>query len=145
VAQLTSTEVVSESACRDLVYAFAEIVDHGEATAAAGLFTDSAVMVRRGNRAVGREAITAVLAARQADSSRVTRHVVTNFRFTPLSADRASSTSISLVYSLAPGPPTPPVLTEIHDEFECDPDGRWRFSSRTWISLTGPDLGSESH
>jgi hypothetical protein len=143
--QLSSLDIVSAWACRDLTYAFAEFVDHGEATAAADLFTDSAFMVRRGNRPVGREAITAVLAAREADSSRVTRHVVTNFRFAPLSADRASSTSTSLVYSLAPGPPTPPVLTEIQDEFECDSEGRWRFSSRTWVSLTGPDLGSETH
>jgi SnoaL-like domain len=133
--QLTGADIVSAWACRDLTFAFAELIDRGEATAAAGLFTDSAVMVRRGNRIVGREAITAVLAAREADSSRITRHVITNFRFLALAPDSASSNSISQVYTLAAGPPTPPVLSDLQDEFARCADGLWRFSGRTWHAI----------
>jgi uncharacterized protein (TIGR02246 family) len=135
--QLTSADIVSAWACRDLTYAFAELIDQGEATAAAGLFTDSAVMVRRGNRIFGREAIAALLAAREADSSRTTRHVITNFRLVTLSPEQARSTLISQVYELTAGRSSPPVLSDVHDEFARCPDGRWRFSSRTWPALSG--------
>jgi len=86
----------------------------------------------------GRDAIGHVLAAREADTSRQTRHQVTNVMFELTGPDTAIAHSLLSVFVLGVSEePTISALSEFDDEFARDADGRWRFARRQATILAG--------
>lgn len=133
-AEELSTE--DEAACRRLVVAFAQHVDHREFEKAAALFADDGVWERHGQRLTGRESILALLLDRP--ETTVERHVMTTIRITRLSAVECAGTSYVMIFRAQAEPGTVPTLAgpsgigEFHDRFRLTEDG-WRFSYRTTV------------
>lgn len=128
--------VIAEHQCRNLIAALVLAQDHGDATAAAGLFTADGVWVRSGKPHAGREAIRASFDGREPGT--VMRHVVSNQLVTVSSPTEATATSYYLVYvQKHDGGEAPKVgrleepvaLGEWHDSFVLTAEG-WRFSRR---------------
>ena len=83
-----------ERACSRLVTAYTHLVDFGEASAVAGLFTADGVWESDETRMEGSEAIRKGFTARQKRADRRSRHVCTNLVVDVLDADNA----VGLVY-----------------------------------------------
>ncbi len=134
----TSRQLAAEFACRNLIHAFARHIDQGEATEAIDLFTDDAELGDAGQSIRGRDAIAHMLAAREADTGRRTRHQVTNVMFELTSPETAVAQSLLCVFVLGVSEePTIGALSEFRDEFACDGEGRWRFARREATILAG--------
>jgi hypothetical protein len=92
-----------ESICERLFLNFHTLADEGRPTRGVQLFTDDAVFELGGDRHVGKDAISRFLKSREADTSRRTRHLSSNFRFT-LDSDVSAHASASLaVYAIRDG------------------------------------------
>jgi len=134
----TPRQLAAESACRNLIHAFARHIDQGAAAQAIDLFTDDAEMGGAGQSIKGRDAIGQMLAAREADTSRRTRHQVTNVMFELTGPDTAVAHSLLCLFVLGVSEePTIRGISEFHDEFACDAEGRWRFVRRQATVLAG--------
>jgi uncharacterized protein (TIGR02246 family) len=134
----TPRQLAAEFACRNLIHAFADHIDQGAAAKAVDLFTDDAEMGGAGQSIKGRDAIGQVLAAREANTSRRTRHQVTNVMFELTSPETAVAQSLLCVFVLGVSEePTIGALSEFRDEFACDGEGRWRFARREATILAG--------
>ena len=114
---------------------FAWLIDRGDSTQVADLFTEDGRYARStGEVSIGREAIRIAYAARIAHGVRTSRHVFTNLRVLQPAPGRVRATSIMTLYALdAP----PPILTEVmlvadyDDDCVLCEDGHWRYASRT--------------
>jgi len=98
-------------------------------------FTADGVFVSSVKTHSGREAIRAFYAARKARGPRTSRHVISNFRVVVADRDRASTQWVLSLYA-ADGAPTlpskPPImLADVVEELVREPDGVWRYKSRT--------------
>jgi hypothetical protein len=128
-----------ERACERLVVDYARFVDFGEASHIADLFTADGVWESGDLRMVGRDAIRAGFARREAVARRVSRHVCTNVAVDVIGADDARGLSYLINYrhdrrdgedAAAPAPSGhPKFVGEYHDRFVRTPDG-WRFAHR---------------
>jgi len=126
-----------QAICADLVVRSAGYTDSHDHEAFAGLFAPDARLTRPGGEPlVGREAILASYRAKPAE--RLTRHLVTNTRFTELSGDSASAISYVLLWSSSTAEPIEAfgrkaaprqVLGEFHDRFAKTGQG-WRIAER---------------
>jgi uncharacterized protein (TIGR02246 family) len=134
----TPPQLAAEFACRNLIHAFAGHIDQGAATAAADLFTDEAQMGGAGQTISGRDAIGHMLAAREADTGRRTRHQITNIVFELTGPDTAIARSLLCLFVLGDSEePTVRAITEFDDEFARDAAGHWRFARRQATILAG--------
>jgi uncharacterized protein (TIGR02246 family) len=134
----TPPQLAAELACRNLIHAFARHIDQGAASAAVGLFTDDAEVGGEGQSISGRDAIAHMLAAREADTGRRTRHQVTNVMFKLTGPDTAIAHSLLCVFVLGVSEePTIRAISEFDDEFTRDAEGRWRFTRRSATLLAG--------
>lgn len=94
-----------------------------------GVFTSSVKTHR------GQEAIKAFYAQRKVRGSRTSRHVISNFRVVVADRDHASTQWVLSLYA-ADGmpilPSKPPImLADVIEELVREPDGVWRYRSRT--------------
>jgi hypothetical protein len=106
-------------------------IDNASADTVHELFAEDASLTIGGPTMRGREAIAA-WGRERAAVDWVTRHVCANMRFEADGDDRATGTTVVTVYrqeTPEPGPPTPRMVAEYHDEFVRS-DGGWRFLSR---------------
>ena len=125
-----------EQACARLIALYARFVDGGEAARVAELFTEDGVWESPEARFTGRDEIAKAFGRRQAQATRVSRHVCTNLLIDVPSADEALSTCVFTLYrsdGIEPGSmatSTAPVMVgDYVDRFARTPDG-WRFAHR---------------
>jgi hypothetical protein len=114
----------------DLIVEFAWRVDHGSADTIHELVTDDVLISMHYGPMHGIEAIRE-WGSKRAGVERVTRHVMTNFRFRIVDADRVEATSLALTFrhdGAGPGPAEPWCLAECEDVF-VRREGRWLFQS----------------
>lgn len=91
----------------------------------------------------GREAIEAFYAQRKARGLRTSRHVISNFRVAVADRDHASTQWVLSLYA-ADGAPVlpskPPImLADVSEELVREPDGVWRYRSRTITAVFRDD------
>jgi len=83
----------------------------------------------------GRAEIAAFYRGRQDGRTRTARHVATNLRVMVLDAANATADWILQLYAAdgAPVLPSEPaiMIADVHDVCRLEPDGRWRYVSRT--------------
>ena len=137
-AERSGDLLAAQLACQDVIDAFAYYVDNGMASRAAGLFTDDGELGSSERTIKGREGLEKTMAAREADSGRRTRHVVSNIVFERLDAESARTQSVISMYVLGGEDQlTPRAVVVASDEFARGSDGRWRFSKRLLNALAG--------
>ena len=119
-----------------LLTEFAWRVDHGEGGAVGDLFTEDGVVATPMFEFKGRAEIARRFAERAQAAGRVSRHVWTNPRMTPLSDNRARVQSIVQTYVGHGETPTVPedlMVGDSLDVVEKGADGRWRFVERRLV------------
>ncbi|WP_187368961.1 nuclear transport factor 2 family protein [Baekduia soli] len=129
---------VAERACERLIVDYARLVDFGNASGIADLFTEDGVWIGSDLHLDGREAIREWFVEREALSRRVSRHVFTNIGVDVLSPDEAQSICYMINYrrdrrdggdELPVAGDIPKWVGECHDRFARTADG-WRFTQR---------------
>lgn len=130
------------SACIAVMHAYADRIDEGRASAATELFTDDATLVAGPRAMVGRDQLAAAFAAREADGSRRTRHLVVNptIRIVDDGVAQAHSSMMLFVLDAGAGTtdsPNPNALMNCHDRFERGADDCWRIAERRVELLAG--------
>jgi hypothetical protein len=132
-ARQVENELSARLAIERLTIEYAYLLDHGEATQLADLFTQDGVLQTDKVRLAGRAAI-AEYYARRAKAPRTTRHISTNLRIVFETPDRARGTRLILYYrgegDRPPFPAKPGSVGEYREVYVRDPDGAWRFASR---------------
>ena len=127
------SRLVAEQACAALITRYTHLVDEGQASGVADLFTDDGVWASPEASFEGREAIRAAFLRRE-QSGRRSRHVCTNVAIVLEGEDAASGLCyLTLFRTDAEGTPargTVPDLVGVYrDRFVRTEDG-WRFVSR---------------
>ncbi|MBV7486845.1 nuclear transport factor 2 family protein [Bordetella sp. BOR01] len=118
---------------------FAWLIDRGDSSLVAELFTEDGVYERStGQASRGRAELRLAYAGRAAAGPRTSRHIYTNFRFEAMDERRVRGSCILTLFAENGEPPLPaePLLVaDYDDEYLLDKDGQWRFLSRrvTWI------------
>ena len=111
-----------ERACERLMLDFAYYSDHQEYESLANLFaTDGSMHRPNGDPLTGYDAI--LQAYRSRPAGRVTRHVCSNIRITPRSADYARGITYAVVYSANRNEKAEERISEFEDEFVRTPEG----------------------
>jgi len=125
-----------ERACARLVTQYCHLVDHGEASRIADLFTDDGVWASPENTMTGRAEIARGFSARERNQRRMSRHVCNNLLVDVESETAASGVVYLTLYrhdgeeGRATSPVGAPALVgEYRDAFEKTADG-WRFKRR---------------
>lgn len=125
---------------------FAYLIDHDLSERVADLFMPNGTYgFDTGQRSVGHEAIRLAYAKRRARGDRTTRHLFTNLHLRFESAHRASGTCLLLLFARDGRPPlpaTPLMVADYEDVYVQDPNGQWRYESRT-ISTVFSDTTRE--
>ena len=116
-----------------LVAEHAWLIDHGQADRIADQFTEDGALFGVGPDLIGLDAIRGWAVARAAMHERTSRHVCTNLRLLPVSADEVHGTVILTVYrhdGPDPGDTRPFMVGDYDDIYRRGPDGTWRFAQR---------------
>ena len=90
--------MVIESACRDLVYRYAALVDDGHAQEVPDLFTEDGLWTAPGTEMRGRAELAEGFAHRARRTERVSRHVCTNFHLSAVSTEEATGSVYLTLY-----------------------------------------------
>ena len=116
---------------------FGYLVDHGRAAECEFLFTPDAKLVfgtgsPKPGTLAGIEAIRAFLVNRQSLTHVTTRHIATNFRFTPLDQGKVECQSLLTVFRSEDETRQPivSVLCDITEIFLCDSTDTWKIEQR---------------
>lgn len=130
--------MIAERSCERLLVDYAQLVDFGNASGIADLFTEDAVWSGTDLLLEGREAIREWFVKREGLARRVSRHVFTNVGIDVLNDDEATGVCYLINYRHdrqegdlrmpAPGD-VPKYVGECHDRFRRTSDG-WRFTAR---------------
>ncbi|MFF4630041.1 SgcJ/EcaC family oxidoreductase [Streptomyces griseorubiginosus] len=130
----------AEAACQDVVRSVYEAIDSGRASDAVARYTEDAVFeTARGRKLVGTAAIAAAMAAREADTGRVTRHVLTGLRVTATGGAEARLVGTLSVFLLSGPSPDDPELTSALDIGLSLRDGAWRIHRHASTPLADGD------
>jgi ketosteroid isomerase-like protein len=130
-------ELVDVKACEKLIAEYCHLVDFGNASAIADLFTPDGCWSGPGAEMVGQDEIRAGFSARQDVTRRQSRHLCTNV-LVRVQGDEATSLCYLLNFrhdsrtgiAESPAPAgLPKYVGEYHDRFVRTPLG-WRFASR---------------
>ncbi|MCW3011561.1 MAG: nuclear transport factor 2 family protein [Solirubrobacterales bacterium] len=130
--------IVAERACERLLVDYCRLVDFGQASRIANLFTEDGRWEGTDLVLGGREEIRAWFTKREQLTRRVSRHLCTNVGVDVLSASEAESRCFLVNYRhdraegdlTMPAPmAVPKFVGELHDTFRRTHDG-WRFASR---------------
>lgn len=122
-----------------LIAEFAWLIDRGDSSKVADLFTEDGRYGRStGQASVGRDAIRAAYGARLARGPRTSRHVYTNLRLESVAPKRVRGSCILTLFAedgVPPLPADPLLVADYDDEYVLCDDGQWRFQSRivSWI------------
>jgi hypothetical protein len=119
---------------------FAWLIDHRDGAGVEDLFTTSGVYDMSNRVYRGRPEIKGFYDARKSRGRRAARHLFTNLRLIPGSADRATGTTILTLYAHDGEPPYPTdvlLIADYNDIYVREPDGTWRYESRTLIPVFG--------
>lgn len=130
-------DLVHERACVALLHRYCWLIDSGNASQVALLFTTSGTWILGKSKVSGTAALRGSFAVREAATERTTRHVLTNLviEIDPGSADGPSSATgrgyltayrhDAQVRGSDPAPlPGPVMVGDMHAEFVCR-DGIW--------------------
>ena len=125
-----------ERECERLVTAYCHFIDHGEAERVAELFTEDGCWISSEATLEGREGIREAMAARQANTGRMSRHVCNNLRL-DIEDENSASGIVYLTLYRHDGKPGralaplegPAMVGEYRDRFVRTPEG-WRMSRR---------------
>ncbi|ODP36279.1 nuclear transport factor 2 family protein [Sphingomonas turrisvirgatae] len=132
-ARTAEDELAARAAIERLTIEYAYLLDHGEATRLADLFTPDGVLETDSARLIGRAAIASYYAKR-AKQPWTTRHISTNLRVMFEAPDRASGTRLILYFrgegTTPPFAAGPGSVGEYREIYVRGHDGRWRFASR---------------
>jgi hypothetical protein len=127
--------------CLDLVRTSFRLIDEGHAGATAELYAANATLVTHSDGEIRLQGEEIRLAMRQREKQdRRTVHVVSPSSFQLIEADQAECVSHLQVYVLGgdpTAPPTPRLLSQVHDELVLETDGRWRIAARRITVLAG--------
>lgn len=147
---LTPDMVATQLACMNILTAFCEHVDSGQALRNVELFTDTGRMRARltldtGSEpeldATGRDGLIALFTEREAMAGRRTKHTTLNphFQFVSETETRGFSTMVVYLLSVAPpaSPMVPRAIVECTDTFTRGSDGKWRIESRSVQMVAG--------
>lgn len=125
-----------ELECARLVARYCHLVDHGEASKIADLFTVDGVWTAPGVEMNGRAQLSAGFSAREQNTSRKSKHVCNNLLVDVIDEDHAEGTVYLTLYrhdsndTQAIAPLEGPVLVgEYRDRF-VRTDAGWRFQRR---------------
>ena len=132
-------EPMARQAIEQLVAEHAWLIDHGQAERIAALYTADARVLGIGPDKVGRAAIQAWAAERQAMTERRSRHVQTNLRLVAVSADEYRGTVVLTLYrhdGATFAGPVPLMVAEYDDVYRRE-EGVWRFAERRLSVLFG--------
>ncbi len=130
-------ELVDVKACENLITEYCHLVDFGNASAIADLFTDDGYWSGPGAEMVRQDQIRAGFSARQDIARRQSRHLCTNV-LVRVEGDEATSLCYLLNFrhdsgtgvAESPAPAgLPKYVGEYHDRFVRTSEG-WRFASR---------------
>jgi hypothetical protein len=119
---------------------FAWLIDHRDGAGVEDLFTASGVYDMSNRLYRGRAEIKGFYDARKSRGRRAARHVFTNLRLVPESADRAMGTVILILYAYDGDPPYPTdaiLISDYNDVYVREADGFWRYESRTIVPVFG--------
>jgi uncharacterized protein (TIGR02246 family) len=130
--------LVAERACERLMYEYARLVDSGQASKMADLFTDDGTWTGGDGRSLdGRDDIRAAFTGRQALARRQSRHVITNVLVDVRGEDEAGGVCYLVNYrhdsttgtAEKPAPAAAPKFVgDYHLTFRRV-DGEWRIAS----------------
>jgi 3-phenylpropionate/cinnamic acid dioxygenase small subunit len=135
---MTLAELAAIESCRALLYAYAERVDAGRASSVLELFTENARFSAGPRTLVGRSELAPAFAAREADTARRTRHLVSNPVCAPAGDGAMDVRSTLAVFVLGDDAPLAPrALVECVDRMERGADARWRIARRDLHLLAG--------
>jgi SnoaL-like domain len=131
-------QLSAEFACQELINYYALHIDSGFARKNVDLFTEDAEAASPEQAVKGRSQLESVMAAREADIERKTRHQVSNIVFRRTGPDSATAQSLMCLYVLGDDEELGVrAITVFDDEFARDSGGRWRFSRRFATPLAG--------
>ncbi len=144
-AEADVASLTAQAACRNVMHAYADLVDSGNASQVSDLFTDDAAFDSGGGRTVsGRANLAKVFAAREANTARRTRHLIVNPVVDLCDEGIATGHSSILLFVLdganAPGAASavaPNAVVNCHDRFARGDDGCWRIADRRLELLAG--------
>ncbi|HVY18645.1 MAG TPA: nuclear transport factor 2 family protein [Bauldia sp.] len=114
----------------DLVVEFAWRVDHRSADTIHELVTDDVFIQMAYGPMVGKDAVKE-WGVQRAAVDRITRHIMTNFRFRAAEDGKVEGSSMAIIFrseGLEMSAPSPWAVTECSDVFVRQ-DGRWKFAS----------------
>jgi hypothetical protein len=147
---LTPDMVATQLACMNILTAFCEHVDSGQALRNADLFTHTGHMQARLTLdpssepeldATGRQGLTALFTERESMVGRQTKHTTLNPHFQFISETETKGFSTMVVYLLSVEPPASPMIpraiVECTDTFLRGIDGKWRIDSRSVQMIAG--------
>jgi SnoaL-like domain len=134
----TDDQLGAEFACQELINCYALHIDSRVARKNVDLFTEDAEAASPKQAVKGRSGLESVMAAREADIERKTRHQVSNIVFCRTGPDSATAQSLMCLYVLGDDEElSVRAITVFDDEFARDGVGRWRFSRRFATPLAG--------
>jgi hypothetical protein len=119
---------------------FAWLIDHMDGAGVENLFTETGVYDMSNRVYRGRADIRSFYDARKSRGRRAARHLFANLRLIPESADRATGTVILTLYAYDGDPPYPTqaiLISDYNDVYVSEPDGSWRYESRTIVPVFG--------
>lgn len=129
--------IVIESACRDLVYRYATLVDDGRAHEVPDLFTGDGLWAAPGVAMHGRAELADGFGHRARQTERVSRHVCTNFHLSEVSTDEATGSVYLTLYrhdraddAADPAPDARPVLVGVYRDRFVRSGTRWFIAER---------------
>ena len=132
------SELAAQSACMDLLHSSFAVIDFGKATKCVPLYATGASSVI-GGKVSPYTTIRERYAAREADTARKTRHLVTNFAFRMTDENTAWSISLVTIFleddSGKPGI-TPLTVADCGDQYTHNADG-WRIAFRYLQPVAG--------
>jgi hypothetical protein len=119
---------------------FAWLIDHKDGAGVEDLFTADGVYDMSNRLYRGRADIRTFYDARKSRGRRAARHVFTNLRLVPESAERATGTVILTLYACDGDPPYPTqaiLISDYDDVYVREADEVWRYQSRTIVPVFG--------
>ncbi len=135
---MNAPDISARLACEDLMVESYRLVDEGHASSVAGLFTDDGRFTVTGAVDVaGKAALAEFFSAREADSSRQTRHCLSNLSFNASSPGEATVRATLMLFVLGENrASTPSALADVRDRYRRE-GGNWRIAERTTTLVAG--------
>lgn len=126
----------AEASCLEVVGAVYRAIDVGRATEAVPQYTEDAVVQTARGTAEGREAVAALMAAREANVSRVTRHDLSAVRVTVSGTEARLIAALSVYVLSEPATSTDPEAVAALDIRLRQTEAGWRIAHHVSTRLT---------